>query len=185
MKENLARGSMGTANIRAEVVEIFSEIVNNAAEHGDSPEGARTHVRFMPHRSGHSFDVVVVDSGPGVRATLSRNPKLDVPESDAEAILLATQKLVSGTGDPTRGIGFWMIVTEIRRPGRMVMIHSGTGLLMRYGVNNPEVREIERLEGTLVRLTVPVTWPPQTAPGSLSQKVVSSLTLGFPSRDRH
>ena len=59
---------------------------------------AHAHVRFMPHQRGHAFDVVIVDEGPGIRATLANNPGLDVPGSDAEAILLATRELVSGPG---------------------------------------------------------------------------------------
>ena len=39
------------------------------------------------------------------------------PETDADAIGLAVQELVSGTGIPTRGIGLWMTVTEMRKPG--------------------------------------------------------------------
>ena len=94
-------------------------VVNNAAGHviGPGDEPARAHVRFMPHRRGRAFDVVVADDGPGTRETLTRNPKLEVPGADGEAILLATQDLVSGTGDPTRGIGLWTTVTETRRQG--------------------------------------------------------------------
>ena len=38
------------ANIKPQVVEMFSEMVNNAAEHGMSDTGAHCHVRLMPHR---------------------------------------------------------------------------------------------------------------------------------------
>ena len=109
----------------------------------------------MPHRRGPAFDVVVVDAGPGIRETLARNPGLIVPDTDADAILLATQELVSGTGDPTRGIGLWMTVTEMRKPGRKLWLHSGTGLLTMYGANGPETREIEHRQGVMVRLTIP------------------------------
>ena len=135
LEDNLSTLNLGAPNVRAEVAEIFSEIVNNAAEHGMTEAGAQSHVRFMPHRRGSAFDVVVVDEGPGIRETLARNPGLIVPDTDADAILLATQELVSGTGDPTRGIGLWMTVTEMRKPGRKMLIHSGSGLLTMYGVN--------------------------------------------------
>ena len=42
--------------------------------------GATAHVRYMPHRRGKAFDVVVADSGPGIRATLAGNPNLSQPE---------------------------------------------------------------------------------------------------------
>ena len=55
---------MGAANVRPELVEMFSELVNNAAEHGMTEDGADAHVRYMPHRRNHAFDVVIADSGP-------------------------------------------------------------------------------------------------------------------------
>ena len=49
----LAVINLGTASgVLHAVVESFSEIVNNAAEHGMTPEGAATHVRYLPHRRG-------------------------------------------------------------------------------------------------------------------------------------
>ena len=155
LEENLHKRNMGAANVRPELVEIFSEIVNNAAEHGMREDGAHAHVRFMPHRRGSACDAVIVDSGAGIRATLIQNPALPRVETDAQAIRLATQELVSGTGDLTRGIGLWMTVTEMRKPGRKLLIHSGTGLLTLYGDQEPEFREIERRRGVMVRLTVP------------------------------
>ena len=157
LEDNLADLNRGAANVRPELVEIFSELVNNAAEHGvtEGSASAIAHVRFMPHRRGSAFDVVVVDEGPGIRETLARNPGLIVPDTDADAILLATQELVSGTGDPTRGIGLWMTVTEMRKPGRKLLIHSCAGLFTMYGVNESEIREIGHRQGVVVRLTIP------------------------------
>ena len=140
-------------NIHPELVEIFSELVNNAAEHGMTPEGA--HVRYIPHRRGYAFDVVIADSGAGIRATLAGNPKAPQPETDAAAIGLAVQELVSGTGTPTRGIGLWMTLTEMRKPGRKLWIQSGPGLLTMYGTAEPQLRETEHRQGTMVRLTIP------------------------------
>ena len=107
---------MGAASVSPEVVELFSELVNNAAEHGMTAEGAHAHVRYMPHRKGQAFDVVVADSGIGIRIALAYNPRLKRPETDEEAIALAVQELVSGTGSPTRGIGLWMTITEMKKP---------------------------------------------------------------------
>ena len=155
LEENLQEQGMGAANVRPELVEMFSELVNNAAEHGMTEEGAHAHVRYMPHRRGHAFDMVIADSGAGIRATLGGNPGIPGPETDAGAIGLAVQELVSGTGVPTRGIGLWMTVTEMRKPGRKLWIHSGYGLLTMYGAAEPELRETEHRQGTMVRLTIP------------------------------
>ena len=155
LEASLQERRMGAASVRPEVVEIFSELVNNAAEHGMTGAGASAHVRYMPHRRGRAFDVVVADSGGGIRATLAGNPHLPQPETDAAAIGLAVQELVSGSGIPTRGIGLWMTVTEMRKPGRKLWIQSGSGLLTMYGAGEPELREIEHRQGTMVRLTIP------------------------------
>ena len=64
LEQNLNDRSMGAANVRPELVEMFSELVNNAAEHGMTEDGADAHVRYMPHRRNHAFDVVIADSGP-------------------------------------------------------------------------------------------------------------------------
>ena len=143
------------ANVRPELVATFSRIVNNAAEHGMTEAGAHAHVRFMPHRRGHAFDAVIADSASGIRDTLTRNSQIPQPESDADAIGMAIQELVSGAGVPIRGIGLWMTLVEMQKPGRKLWLHSGSGLLTIYGDAEPELRETEHRQGTLVRLTIP------------------------------
>ena len=155
LEDSLADRNLGAPNVRPELVEIFSEIVNNAAEHGMTESGASAHVRFMPHRRGSAFDVVVADEGPGIRTTMAGHPGLAEDATDSEAIMLAVQELVSGTGNPVRGIGLWMTVTEMRKPGRKLWIHSGSGLLTMYGEFAPEFRETEHRRGVMVRLTIP------------------------------
>ena len=147
--ENLQDWRMDASSFNADLVALFSELVNNAAEHGMSEQGAHVHVRYMPPRKGHAFDVVVVDSGQGIRASLARNPELPKPETDAEAVGLAVQELVSGTGIPTRGTGLWMTATEMRKPGRRMSIHSGSSLMTMYGQRsrNPRNRRATRHSG--------------------------------------
>ena len=118
----------------------------------------------MPHRKGHAFDVVVADSGIGIRTALANNPSLKQPETDEEAIALAVQELVSGTGSPTRGIGLWMTLTEMRKPGRKLWIQSGSGLLTMYGEAEPELRKVQHRQGTMVRLTIPTSGGKLEAP---------------------
>ena len=120
-----------------------------------SDAGAHCHVRVMPHRMDNCMDMVVADSGPGIRATLAQNPNLPVTQSDQEAITLAIQELTSGTGTPTRGIGLWITVAEMRPPSRKLQIHSGTGLLTMYGTAEPKLTETALRPGTTVRATIP------------------------------
>ena len=143
------------AGVSPVIVETFSEIINNSTEHGMSEQGATAHVRFMPHRTGHALDAVIADSGPGVRTTLQQNPNIPELLSDQDALELAIQELVSGTASPNRGIGLWITVTEMQKPGRKLLIHSGSALLTMYGQNTPEIRDVEFRQGTLVRFTVP------------------------------
>ena len=75
LEENLAVRSLGTTSVRAELVKVFSELVNNSAEHG-MPQGGQP---------GHAFDAVTVDSGAGIRTALARNPAIPQPEPDAHA----------------------------------------------------------------------------------------------------
>ena len=72
LEQNLAAHHPETASISGVAVETLSELLNNAAEHGMSDAGAQCHVRAMPHRLGNSMDIVVADSGPGIRTTLAR-----------------------------------------------------------------------------------------------------------------
>ena len=48
-----------------------------------------------------------------------------------------------------------MTVTDMWKPGRKLLIHSGSGLLVMYGDAEPELREAEHRQGTMVRLTIP------------------------------
>ena len=49
LEDHINDRNVGAANIRPVLVEIFSELVNNAAEHGMCETGVHAHVRFMPH----------------------------------------------------------------------------------------------------------------------------------------
>ncbi len=155
LEQNLTTRHSEAASISGVAVETFSELLNNAAEHGMNDAGAHCHVRVMPHRLGNCLDIVVADSGPGIRATLAQNPNLPPTQSDQAAITLAIQELTSGTGTPTRGIGLWITVAEMRRPGRKLQIHSGTGLLTMYGTAEPEITETELRQGTMIRANIP------------------------------
>ena len=154
LEQNLSHLSNVAANIKPQVVEMFSEMVNNAAEHGMSDTGAHCHVRLMPHRKGLALDSVITDRGPGIRATLERNPNLQV-ESDEQALRLAVQELTSGTGNPTRGIGLWTTFLECQKPGRKLQVHSGTGRLTVYGPDSVEFSTAPEHQGTTARFTIP------------------------------
>ena len=59
-----------------------------------------------------------------------KNPELqDRFSYDWDAIELAARERVSGTCDPTRGIGLYGVAEDMRRAGRQLIIHSGIGAL--------------------------------------------------------
>ena len=154
-EQNLAAQHPEAASISGTAVETLSELLNNAAEHGMTDDGAHCHVRVMPHRMGQCLDIVVADSGPGIRARMTRNPNLPNTESDAEAIAMAVQGLITGTGTLARGIRLKTIAAEMRQPGHKLLIHSGAGLLTMYGTAEPEGTGTTFRQGTLVRATIP------------------------------
>ena len=159
LEENLHDQAIGAPNIRPQLVEILSELVNNAAEHGmneHADQDAHLHVRLHAPPQGPRLR----------RRHLRRKARASAPhwpktptcpcqDTDADAIALAIRELVSGTAAPTRGIGLWMTVTEMQKPGRKLWIHSGSGLLTMYGDSPPELRDTPHRQGTMVRLTIP------------------------------
>ena len=114
--------------------------------------GAHAHVRYIPNWRGYA---VIADSGPGIRPALACNIQIPLPEADSAAIGTAVQELVSRTGVPTWGNGLWKVATEMGKSGRKLLIHSSSGLLIKYGTAEPEVRDIEDRRATLVRMTIP------------------------------
>ena len=61
------------------------------------------------------------------------NPEPPRPETDADAMGLAVQELVSGTGIPARRIGLWMVLARMRK----LWFQSGSCLLTTYGAPDP------------------------------------------------
>ena len=98
---------------------------------------------------------MVVNSGPGIRPNIAQNPGLPTAESDIDAIALAVQGPASETATPTRGNQLSNKVAEMRRPGRKLIIHSSTPLLVMYGAAASEITELEFRRGTVVRATIP------------------------------
>lgn len=116
---------LGRPKIQRTISEAFAELAMNAVEHASSPIGA---FGLLQMTGNQQFAFGIADGGVGIRATLSQKPNIggDIRE-DEEAILAALRERVSGTGDPTRGIGLYGIAEEMRKPGSSLVIHSGTG----------------------------------------------------------
>ena len=81
-EQNLAARHPEAASIGGAAAEALFELLNNAPEHGMSADAGHCHVQMMPHSTGQCLDIVVVDSGPGIRAAMAQNPDLPFAVSD-------------------------------------------------------------------------------------------------------
>ena len=155
VEDSLIRSGLGSANVHPIVRELFSELVNNAAEHSESIIGAYGFVQFYSSGQERRFMCGVADGGIGIRQSIERNPGLRHFGYDWSAIELATKELVSGTGSSTRGIGLFSVFDEMHRPGRELVIHSGNGLLIKSEDSQVRIVKANLFPGTLVYFSVP------------------------------
>ncbi len=155
--EKLKISGLGAPNMYPIVSEVFGELAMNAVQHSESPIDAYGAIQFYDFQDGGSrFSCAVADGGIGIRRSLERNPQLKPRvRYDWDAVLVAIEERVSGTGDPHRGIGLFGVAEEMRRPGRQTIIHSGQGWLdISEGQQNPPGRTT-LFPGTLVFVSVP------------------------------
>lgn len=147
---------------RVAICSTLSEICGNAAEHGRSSFGAYVAVQAYDHivsgsrRDGEEVIISIADGGPGIRATLSRNPKYaDQTKTDNEAMRHALHMGVTSTGEIGRGGGLTLVSQLSARNGGTLSIRSGSG---RVTVNKDEKktsRNVPEFPGTFVRVSLP------------------------------
>ena len=77
VEDSLYRSGRGSANIHPLVCELFSELVNNAAEHSESSIGAYGFVQFYSSGRNRRFTCGVADGGIGIRQSIERNAGLE------------------------------------------------------------------------------------------------------------
>ena len=146
---------LGSANIHPIVCELFSELVNNAAEHSESGIGAYAFIQFCSSGQGRKFMCGVADGGIGIRQSIERNPAVAHFGYDWAAIDIAVKELVSGTSSRTRGIGLFSVFSEMRVPGRELVIHSGNGILTLTSDSQIRMVRANPFPGALVYFSVP------------------------------
>ena len=148
--ERLHQAKLGAPNMRPLVVETFAELANNALQHADSQVGSFGMIQYYDWSAGPRFICVVADGGIGIRKSLERNPTLrNRLYYDWTAIELALQERISGTGDPTRGIGLYGIAEDMRQPGRHLLVHSGVGIVSQSEELETNARRGSLFPGTL------------------------------------
>lgn len=153
---SLSTHRQGSANVFLDIVETFSELANNAAEHSESEIGALGFVQFLSKGKERRFLLAVADGGVGIRQTLERNPKhLENYGFEWAAIRKATGELVSGTLSRHRGIGLFSTFDESHRPGRELIIHSGRGIIDLTSNSQARMVRANLFPGTLVFVAMP------------------------------
>lgn len=153
---------------RVAICSVLSEICANAAEHGRSSFGAYAAVQAYHHivsgsrRRGEEVLIAIADGGPGVRETLSRNPKYaEHTETDNDALRHALQMGVSGTGELGRGGGLALVAQISGRSGGSLSLRSGKGRVTAYE-DRKNSRNVPFFPGTFVRVSLPRV-PSETA----------------------
>ena len=145
-----------SGNVVPEVVETFSELANNAAEHSGSEIGAFGLVQFVSSGEDRHFTISVADGGVGIRESLERNPRhRENYGFEWVAIRRATGELVSGTLNTNRGIGLFSTYDESQRPGRELIIHSGRGIIDLSDNSQARMVQSGLFPGTLVSVSMP------------------------------
>jgi signal transduction histidine kinase len=147
---------------RVAICSVLSEVCSNAAEHGSSSFGAYAavqayhHIVSGPRRRGEEVLVAIADGGVGVRETLSRNPKYAGYTTDNDALRLALEMGVSGTGEIGRGGGLALVAQIAARSGGSLSLRSGTGRVTVYE-DRKNSRNVPQFPGTFVRVSLPRT----------------------------
>lgn len=152
----LMGSGLGAANMHYVVTNAFSEFALNAVQHSDSEVGSFGYLQYYESSNGPRFICAVADGGVGIRRSLERNPRLRhrVPY-DWVAIEVAIQERVSGTQEPTRGMGLFGVAEEVRKAQRQLVIQSGIGALHIQEDLRSQSRRTKLFPGTLAYASIP------------------------------
>lgn len=154
--DEFAERGIGRPGAQRMVSEAFLEMGMNAVEHSQSPIGAFGVIRFNRLARPPGLTVAVADGGIGIRRSLEQRQGVDQPiQGDDEAIRAALKERVSGTGDPTRGLGLSWLLEQMAQPGHTFAVHSGHGQVQ--SSDTLEILETREtlFPGTLTYGTIP------------------------------
>lgn len=119
-------------NLCHSVNTVFAELAGNAAEHGP-PTAYVVAQMYQPRGGIESIQLAVADFGQGVRASLA--PRYaDAARTDTEALALAFEPGITGTGNPLRGYGLDYVRRELGNALLSLQLRSRGGIIT-YGRN--------------------------------------------------
>lgn len=134
------------------------EVMRNVVEHSGSPV-LEFCAQYWPTKS--KVEIAVLDSGVGIRSSLSKNPYLNI-QSDRDAVHLALMPAVSGkmfkgvkrrSNDVWQNSGFGLYMTNriARNGGSFFLCSGGSGILL----NERGKRDIvTNFRGTALRMVI-------------------------------
>ena len=143
--------------VAAKIFAAVGELIDNAVDHGASPEGAFVAAQvYTGTTSGRrGFEVAICDTGVGVLAHLRRNPAHSSLPDAARALERALHPGVTGTTD-LRGNGLNDLLLHLEFGGlARFHLRSGDGLAT-VTVRGP--RRISRLHRTMTPVTGTWAW---------------------------
>lgn len=151
------RGPGGTHD---EMYGIFYELALNAVQHSQSAAGCYAILEHSMDADGGVTHILgVADCGIGILASLRQNPAFADVQNDADAIALATELHITGTGDQHRGLGLDYVMNVVKDWGGDFCILSGEGYLnVKDGTETTggNLNSRERISGTVVVVTLRV-----------------------------
>jgi anti-sigma regulatory factor (Ser/Thr protein kinase) len=147
------------SSTKASLKTCVNEVIENVFYHAKS--GVDALVAVQVYEKKNITELVIADTGRGIRAALSERPEYARQATgDCAAIRLAIRKNVTTTADPKRGIGLWVASELVRRNGGRMLIlsHDGGVDITEHGVEDVEAHF---WPGTLVvlefRMDRPIT----------------------------
>ncbi len=135
----------------AEIQSVLEELLLNAREHGQSKAIA---IHLASHLGW--FYAAIRDEGPGIQATLPKNPRLadTLGKSAAALTRLAAEEGITGTGIPGRGIGLHLLSEFVRTRKAESLILSDGGLFVQVSDIFLERAAKKSIQGTLIAFKV-------------------------------
>ena len=103
--------------------------------------------------------VGVADCGIGIPASLRRNPDFSDALNDADAIALATELHITGTGEAHRGIGLDHVMSEMKNfAGSLAIVFTAGSIAVTAGADMTKNSrdESDRLPGVVAVVTISV-----------------------------
>ena len=152
----LATGA-GLTGTLVEMVGVFYELALNAVEHSQWAAGYYVIRASSSIVGGVEHTVGIADCGIGIPASLRQNPAFADVLNDADAIALATELHVTGTGEAHRGIGLDHVMGVVKSlSGSLTIISDGGSLQTEVGggMIKGSMEGPERVNGTVAVVTI-------------------------------